>query len=78
MTAMMLPRRQSLGWAGCVHGHHHIASFLRPRLHHQLYHVFRPVGVTPPVLIITYKTVRVNFMASILSLQGSRAAHKLS
>lgn len=47
-------------------------------VHHQLCHVFRPVGVTLPVLIITYKTVRVNFMASILSLQGSGAAHKLS
>lgn len=48
------------------------------QFHHQLRHVFHPVGATLPVLIITYKTVTVNFMASILSLQGSRAAHKLS
>lgn len=47
-------------------------------VHHQLCHVFHPVVATLPVLIITYKTVTVNFMASILSLQGSGAAHKLS
>lgn len=45
---------------------------------YQLRHVFHPVGATLPVLIITYKTVTVNFMASILSLQGCGAAHKLS
>lgn len=55
-----------------------VLASLISQFHHQLYHVFHPVGATLPLLIITYKTVTVNFMASILSLQGSRAAHKLS
>lgn len=57
------------------HTHTHTLNF---QFLYQLLHVFHPVGATLPVLIITYKTVTVNFMASILSLQGSGAAHKLS
>lgn len=54
-----------------------------PWKHHQLFMqiqlvLWLPPSLCEPLLITTYKTVTVNFKASILSLQGCRVGHKLS
>lgn len=54
-----------------------------PWKHHQLFMqiqlvLWLPPSLCEPLLITTYKTVTVNFKASILSLQGCRVGRKLS
>lgn len=73
----MNPQEASVLLRRRAYGHDAVRS-LGFQFPHQLHPAFHLVGATLPVLIITYKTVTVNFMASILSLQGSGAAHKLS